>query len=119
MKQGDPTSAIGFLEAYHRFNRNDAAAAGARLVAVGAEVSDAGERGLVWVSDDEGDTWQVVHRTDQRASGRLVAVEPPLPDGAFGAMGGMLTTIPDLARYVGALHAIAGLGEGSAELPLA
>lgn len=29
--------------------------------------------------------------------------EPLLPDGAFGAMGGMLTTIPDLARYVGAL----------------
>jgi len=29
--------------------------------------------------------------------------EALLPDGAFGAMGGMLTTIPDLARYVGAL----------------
>lgn len=29
--------------------------------------------------------------------------EELLPDGAFGAMGGMLTTIPDLARYVGAL----------------
>ncbi len=29
--------------------------------------------------------------------------EPLLPDGAFGAMGGMLTTVPDLARYVGAL----------------
>jgi CubicO group peptidase (beta-lactamase class C family) len=29
--------------------------------------------------------------------------EPLLPDGAFGAMGGMLTTIPDLARYVGVL----------------
>ncbi|CAN5648578.1 serine hydrolase domain-containing protein [soil metagenome] len=31
--------------------------------------------------------------------------EELLPDGAFGAMGGMLTTIPDLARYVGALLA--------------
>ncbi|MBP7570855.1 MAG: beta-lactamase family protein [Acidobacteria bacterium] len=28
--------------------------------------------------------------------------EPPLPDGAFGAMGGMLTSVRDLARYVGA-----------------
>jgi CubicO group peptidase (beta-lactamase class C family) len=28
--------------------------------------------------------------------------EPPLPDGAFGAMGGMLTSLNDLARYVGA-----------------
>ncbi len=26
--------------------------------------------------------------------------EPPLPDGAFGAMGGMLTSLEDLARYV-------------------
>ena len=26
--------------------------------------------------------------------------EPPLPDGAFGAMGGMLTSIRDLGRYV-------------------
>ncbi len=29
--------------------------------------------------------------------------EPPLPDGAFGAMGGMLTSTRDLARYVGFL----------------
>ncbi len=28
--------------------------------------------------------------------------EPPLPDGAFGAMGGMLTTVRDLSRYVAA-----------------
>lgn len=28
--------------------------------------------------------------------------EPPLPDGAFGAMGGMLTSVSDLATYVGA-----------------
>ncbi|HSA56700.1 MAG TPA: serine hydrolase domain-containing protein, partial [Gemmatimonadaceae bacterium] len=31
--------------------------------------------------------------------------EPPLPDGAFGAMGGMLTSIHDLGRYVGFLLA--------------
>jgi CubicO group peptidase (beta-lactamase class C family) len=29
--------------------------------------------------------------------------EPPLPDGAFGAMGGMLTSIDDLGRWVGFL----------------
>ena len=29
--------------------------------------------------------------------------EPQLPDGAFGAMGGMLTSLEDLGRYVGAL----------------
>ena len=29
--------------------------------------------------------------------------EPPLPDGAFGSMGGMLTSIRDLGRYVGFL----------------
>ena len=28
--------------------------------------------------------------------------EPPLPDGSFGAMGGMLTSIRDLSRYVAA-----------------
>ena len=28
--------------------------------------------------------------------------EPPLPDGAFGAMGGMLTSVSDLSKYVGA-----------------
>ena len=27
--------------------------------------------------------------------------EPPLPDGAFGAMGGMLTSVADLSKYVG------------------
>ena len=31
--------------------------------------------------------------------------EPPLPDGAFGAMGGMLTSVADLSKYVGALLA--------------
>ena len=30
-------------------------------------------------------------------------LEDQLPDGAFGAMGGLLTSIPDLARYVGVL----------------
>ena len=29
--------------------------------------------------------------------------EPPLPDGAFGPMGGMLTSVGDLARWVGFL----------------
>lgn len=29
--------------------------------------------------------------------------EPPLPDGAFGAMGGMLTSMSDLSRYVAAM----------------
>ena len=29
--------------------------------------------------------------------------EPALPDGSFGAMGGMLTSVSDLARYVGAM----------------
>jgi CubicO group peptidase (beta-lactamase class C family) len=29
-------------------------------------------------------------------------VEPPLPDGAFGSMGGMLTSVSDLAKYVSA-----------------
>ena len=28
--------------------------------------------------------------------------EPQLPDGAFGAMGGMLTSVSDLGRYVAA-----------------
>ena len=28
--------------------------------------------------------------------------EPPLPDGAFGSMGGMLTSVADLSTYVGA-----------------
>jgi CubicO group peptidase (beta-lactamase class C family) len=31
--------------------------------------------------------------------------EPPLADGAFGAMGGMLTSVSDLAKYVGAFLA--------------
>jgi len=31
--------------------------------------------------------------------------EPPLPDGAFGAMGGMLTSVSDLSKWVGAFLA--------------
>ncbi|MDQ3068176.1 MAG: beta-lactamase family protein, partial [Acidobacteriota bacterium] len=31
--------------------------------------------------------------------------EPALPDGAFGAMGGMLTSVSDLSKYVGAFLA--------------
>ena len=31
--------------------------------------------------------------------------EPPLPDGAFGAMGGMLTSVADLTKWVGAFLA--------------
>jgi CubicO group peptidase (beta-lactamase class C family) len=31
--------------------------------------------------------------------------EPPLPHGAFGAMGGMLTSVSDLSKYVGAFLA--------------
>ena len=31
--------------------------------------------------------------------------EPPLPDGAFGSMGGLLTSVRDLARYVAAFLA--------------
>jgi len=36
-----------------------------------------------------------------RREARQWTVEAPLADGAFGAMGGMLTTLDDLARYVG------------------
>jgi hypothetical protein len=54
---------------------NDIAASGARLVAVGTEADESGERGVVWVSDDDGDTWQLVHRTSASASAKLVAVE--------------------------------------------
>jgi CubicO group peptidase (beta-lactamase class C family) len=32
-------------------------------------------------------------------------LEPALPDGAFGAMGGMVTTVSDLSKYVGAFLA--------------
>ena len=38
-----------------------------------------------------------------RLEGDQWVEEPPLPDGAFGAMGGMLTSTRDLAKYVGFL----------------
>ncbi len=38
-----------------------------------------------------------------RWEGTALEDEPPLPDGAFGAMGGMLTSTRDLAAYVGFL----------------
>lgn len=40
-----------------------------------------------------------------RLEGGQWVEEPPLPDGAFGAMGGMLTSARDLAKYVGFLMA--------------
>jgi hypothetical protein len=54
---------------------NDIVASGPRLVAVGTQADEAGERGVVWVSDDDGDSWQVVYRTSESASAKLVAVE--------------------------------------------
>ena len=44
--------------------------------------------------------------------------EPPLPDGAFGAMGGMLTSISDLSKYVGAFLAAWPPRDGSETAPL-
>lgn len=44
--------------------------------------------------------------------------EPLLHDGAYGAMGGLLTTIPDLARYV-AFHLAAWPPRDDAEHPVA
>lgn len=45
--------------------------------------------------------------------------EPPLPDGAFGAMGGLATSVEDLARYV-AMHLAAWPArDGSEDGPLA
>jgi hypothetical protein len=58
---------------------NDIVASGSRLVAVGAQAHETGERGLVWVSDDHGDTWQIAHRTSESASAELVAVETTGP----------------------------------------
>jgi hypothetical protein len=74
---------------------HDVAAAGARLVAVGDEAGNAGERGVVWVSDDGGDTWQVVHRTGEGAPGRLVAVTTtwirvPEPGGSSSQAAGFV-----------------------------
>ena len=44
--------------------------------------------------------------------------EPPLPDGAFGSMGGMLTSIRDLARYVAAFLAAWPPRDGSEAGPI-
>jgi CubicO group peptidase (beta-lactamase class C family) len=38
-----------------------------------------------------------------RVQGGSWTIEPPLPDGAFGAMAGIATTVADLSRYV-AMH---------------
>jgi len=44
--------------------------------------------------------------------------EPPLPDGAFGAMGGMLTSVDDLAKYVGAFLAAWPPRDGAETAPV-
>jgi CubicO group peptidase (beta-lactamase class C family) len=44
--------------------------------------------------------------------------EPQLPDGAFGAMGGMLTSINDLARYVSAYVAAWPPRDGPESAPI-
>jgi hypothetical protein len=74
---------------------HDVAAAGARLIAVGDEAGESGERGVVWASDDGGDTWQVVHRTGEGAPGRLVAVTTtwirvPEPGGSSSQAAGFV-----------------------------
>ena len=45
-------------------------------------------------------------------------VEPPLPDGAFGAMGGMLTSITDLGDYVAMYLGAWPPRDGADTLPL-
>lgn len=45
-------------------------------------------------------------------------IEPPLPDGAFGAMGGMLTSVSDLAKYVGAFLGAWPPRDGAETYPL-
>ena len=45
-------------------------------------------------------------------------LEPPLPDGAFGAMGGMLTSVSDLAKYVGAFLGAWPPRDGAEAYPL-
>jgi CubicO group peptidase (beta-lactamase class C family) len=44
--------------------------------------------------------------------------EPMLPHGAFGAMGGMMTSIRDLSRYVGAFLAAWPPRDGAETLPI-
>ena len=44
--------------------------------------------------------------------------EPPLPDGAFGSMGGMLTSVRDLSRYVAAFLDAWPSRDGAESAPL-
>jgi CubicO group peptidase (beta-lactamase class C family) len=44
--------------------------------------------------------------------------EPQLPDGAFGAMGGMLTSLSDLGRYAGAMLAAWPARDGPEDGPV-
>jgi CubicO group peptidase (beta-lactamase class C family) len=44
--------------------------------------------------------------------------EPPLPDGAFGAMGGMLTSLRDLSRYVSWMNDAFPARDGAESGPL-
>jgi CubicO group peptidase (beta-lactamase class C family) len=44
--------------------------------------------------------------------------EPPLPDGAFGPMGGMLTSVSDLSRWVGFMLDAWPARDGAEEGPL-
>jgi hypothetical protein len=53
---------------------HDVAASGGRLVAVGTALGATGEHGVVWVSDDAGATWSVVHHTEEAATHRMVAI---------------------------------------------
>ncbi len=46
---------------------------------------------------------EVKRATGYRVENGSWAIEPPLSDGAFGAMGGIASTISDLAKYI-ALH---------------
>lgn len=45
-------------------------------------------------------------------------LEPALPDGAFGAMGGMLTSVADLSKYVGAFLAAWPPRDGATDAPV-
>ena len=74
-RQAAEPSVVLFHWQTGRRPREQAALLLANLASVGAQVDEAGERGVVWVSDDDGDTWQVVHRTSESASAKLVAVE--------------------------------------------
>ncbi len=53
-----------------------------------------------------------------RREDELWKLEPQLADGAFGAMGGMLTSLDDLARYVGLFLDAWPPRDGTARVPL-